>query len=212
MARLTCGTSYGLSIFFAFTFCNAFIVALLSIHRYKAIRHPLDHSDIKPRHLFACWVLGIIWLIPNMFTFQYKNALCIREFDSFHLLGQIYKVGMLMCGMILPIFVIAVTHMLTIRALVRRTKSAGQEFKSSHEANKAMNKNKRSVTKRLTALVLIAIISWVPFGLFYVIDMVKQKSNDPCEEHKLVFTYKCCLLYTSPSPRDGLLSRMPSSA
>ena len=23
---------------------------------------------------------------------------------------------------------------------------------------------------------------------------------------------KCCLLYTSPSPRDGLLSRMPSSA
>ena len=24
--------------------------------------------------------------------------------------------------------------------------------------------------------------------------------------------YKICLLYTSPSPRDGLLSRMPSSA
>ena len=25
-------------------------------------------------------------------------------------------------------------------------------------------------------------------------------------------TYSDCLLYTSPSPRDGLLSRMPSSA
>ena len=25
-------------------------------------------------------------------------------------------------------------------------------------------------------------------------------------------TFKFCLLYTSPSPRDGLLSRMPSSA
>src|SRR5665647_2269982 len=24
--------------------------------------------------------------------------------------------------------------------------------------------------------------------------------------------FNCCLLYTSPSPRDGLLSRMPSSA
>ena len=24
--------------------------------------------------------------------------------------------------------------------------------------------------------------------------------------------FHCCLLYTSPSPRDGLLSRMPSSA
>ena len=26
------------------------------------------------------------------------------------------------------------------------------------------------------------------------------------------FDFKGCLLYTSPSPRDGLLSRMPSSA
>ena len=31
-------------------------------------------------------------------------------------------------------------------------------------------------------------------------------SNPTIEE------YECCLLYTSPSPRDGLLSRMPSSA
>ena len=32
---------------------------------------------------------------------------------------------------------------------------------------------------------------------------------------KIIFgiaTYYGCLLYTSPSPRDGLLSRMPSSA
>ena len=29
---------------------------------------------------------------------------------------------------------------------------------------------------------------------------------------KPVVSYSCCLLYTSPSPRDGLLSRMPSSA
>ena len=29
---------------------------------------------------------------------------------------------------------------------------------------------------------------------------------------KIINTIKTCLLYTSPSPRDGLLSRMPSSA
>ena len=29
---------------------------------------------------------------------------------------------------------------------------------------------------------------------------------------RLAETDWCCLLYTSPSPRDGLLSRMPSSA
>ena len=40
--------------------------------------------------------------------------------------------------------------------------------------------------------------------------------NDGAEEHALVFAKLndgyTCLLYTSPSPRDGLLSRMPSSA
>ena len=30
--------------------------------------------------------------------------------------------------------------------------------------------------------------------------------------HQPFFSYPSCLLYTSPSPRDGLLSRMPSSA
>ena len=29
---------------------------------------------------------------------------------------------------------------------------------------------------------------------------------------KILDEFKGCLLYTSPSPRDGLLSRMPSSA
>ena len=32
------------------------------------------------------------------------------------------------------------------------------------------------------------------------------------EIKKTAKAYKDCLLYTSPSPRDGLLSRMPSSA
>ena len=40
-------------------------------------------------------------------------------------------------------------------------------------------------------------------------------SGGLAEEHNLfvsVLYAGCCLLYTSPSPRDGLLSRMPSSA
>ena len=38
----------------------------------------------------------------------------------------------------------------------------------------------------------------------------KQDQQAPKEEPKA--EDKPCLLYTSPSPRDGLLSRMPSSA
>ena len=36
-------------------------------------------------------------------------------------------------------------------------------------------------------------------------DETQQHSSETIEEED-------CLLYTSPSPRDGLLSRMPSSA
>ena len=36
--------------------------------------------------------------------------------------------------------------------------------------------------------------------------------NEPMVVEKIQACYDCCLLYTSPSPRDGLLSRMPSSA
>ena len=32
------------------------------------------------------------------------------------------------------------------------------------------------------------------------------------EASELMDIFKCCLLYTSPSPRDATLSRMPSSA
>ena len=43
---------------------------------------------------------------------------------------------------------------------------------------------------------------------FHELAMVMQSIN-LSDQLKMV---KSCLLYTSPSPRDGLLSRMPSSA
>ena len=53
-----------------------------------------------------------------------------------------------------------------------------------------------------------------------VIKLVKNKYKDeePIQkllsliENDFVRVNNFCLLYTSPSPRDGLLSRMPSSA
>ena len=42
---------------------------------------------------------------------------------------------------------------------------------------------------------------------FNIIDLVKDQISD-----QMMGQIGGCLLYTSPSPRDGLLSRMPSSA
>ena len=43
-------------------------------------------------------------------------------------------------------------------------------------------------------------------------DAVKCGINEVDDADKVLVLYGDCLLYTSPSPRDGLLSRMPSSA
>ena len=40
----------------------------------------------------------------------------------------------------------------------------------------------------------------------------ERAENNPWPQWPRVFRVDYCLLYTSPSPRDGLLSRMPSSA
>ena len=42
--------------------------------------------------------------------------------------------------------------------------------------------------------------------------MNPQGEMRPPYDKKYPIVHECCLLYTSPSPRDGLLSRMPSSA
>ena len=46
---------------------------------------------------------------------------------------------------------------------------------------------------------------------FLTVDYVNTNTSTGPEGAQAA-THKVCLLYTSPSPRDGLLSRMPSSA
>ena len=48
--------------------------------------------------------------------------------------------------------------------------------------------------------------------VFAVDDTCSHSDASLSEGDVTDFKIECCLLYTSPSPRDGLLSRMPSSA
>ena len=49
----------------------------------------------------------------------------------------------------------------------------------------------------------------VMYGVLDLVKKCKEKGIKPIIGNEM---YVICLLYTSPSPRDGLLSRMPSSA
>ena len=68
--------------------------------------------------------------------------------------------------------------------------------------------------KRLMPLTRDRAKPAVPFGGIYrLVDFALSNVVNSGYLKIVVLTqYKSCLLYTSPSPRDGLLSRMPSSA
>ena len=56
---------------------------------------------------------------------------------------------------------------------------------------------------------------WVATSNYITIE-IATKPRPQCDLstffHKRIHVCLCCLLYTSPSPRDATLSRMPSSA
>ena len=64
---------------------------------------------------------------------------------------------------------------------------------------------------------LVTVSRFLSSGGFAQVYLVEADVPVPIPGHEhrdttLVLKHMCCLLYTSPSPRDGLLSRMPSSA
>ena len=66
-----------------------------------------------------------------------------------------------------------------------------------------------TITHREPMLSLANAMNKEELNAFYVRLKKSLKSQNALE---LIGEPKFCLLYTSPSPRDGLLSRMPSSA
>src|SRR5665647_3873339 len=78
------------------------------------------------------------------------------------------------------------------------------------------NTNFESIDITVDAQKIISCIKRVAgrYGVKTIIDIVRGSKNEKILRLGLdkITTYNVCLLYTSPSPRDGLLSRMPSSA
>ena len=74
-------------------------------------------------------------------------------------------------------------------------------------------KKKTSLAAKIM-LILIALYLLVPFVATFIYSLFTEwtgilPTGFTLRNYQELFS---CLLYTSPSPRDGLLSRMPSSA
>ena len=72
--------------------------------------------------------------------------------------------------------------------------------------NKIINGDSLKVLKKLEDESVDLVCTDPPYGYSFM-----NRDWDKAVP-ALEIWQECCLLYTSPSPRDGLLSRMPSSA
>ena len=89
-------------------------------------------------------------------------------------------------------------------------------------ANKSLNIGEEVAVQMpmKTVASLIIIVALGTMGYFQIIErlnvadtriQIMEKDLEENTEFRIKWP-RGCLLYTSPSPRDGLLSRMPSSA
>ena len=78
-----------------------------------------------------------------------------------------------------------------------------------------MNQNIKNILENITSLPGIYKFEDKHSNIIYIgkaLNLKKRVTSYFSKSAMSVKTSKFCLLYTSPSPRDGLLSRMPSSA
>ena len=93
------------------------------------------------------------------------------------------------------------------KILIEPNKVLRQVSQPVNEVNKEIQKLLDDMLETMysaNGIGLAAIQIGIPKNLIVIDLLTKEKKKDPM--------YFICLLYTSPSPRDGLLSRMPSSA
>ena len=81
------------------------------------------------------------------------------------------------------------------------------------ETETNMPKERKCFSMKKIAPILLAMVLALTLCLVGFAD-AESYDDDPLEETAASTSEEAldCLLYTSPSPRDGLLSRMPSSA
>ena len=120
------------------------------------------------------------------------------------------------CGYVTAVVIFLVTLILGIVFIVLA--AVGQENTSSDESNCDCTDFTPSMGYGLGASLLLEVGMLVM--LFVFVCVISLTKTDHIEKLFYVFSFftailiilNGCLLYTSPSPRDATLSRMPSSA
>src|SRR5665647_674488 len=160
-------------------------------------------NDLKPDYILATFDLKG----PTFRHKEYKEYKATRVKAPDELYAQIGRVKEVVLAMNIPIYE---------KEGFEADDVIGTMIKQSEENLEYKGVENIIVTGDLDTLQLIssktkvyALRKGMSDTVLYDEEAVKERYGLGAEQ---MIDYKGCLLYTSPSPRDGLLSRMPSSA
>jgi len=142
---------------------SAYSVALLSIQRYRVTVTPFNvRISSKPTWretvatICGVWIVAALFALPSAVS-KYQCAEVRREDASYYHRVVIFE---LLASCVLPLYVIAYTHITTARHLVESCRAISEGTENSHL------KTRRNTAKIVVGLTVVFLISSVPYHVF----------------------------------------------
>ncbi|XP_066933647.1 QRFP-like peptide receptor [Clytia hemisphaerica] len=171
---IICGFTDGLTGFFVAAFVNVWIILHMSIIRYRIIKNPmantLNNKRKSMRLFIGFWISSCLVFIPNTLTMENTQTygFCLRTHRFTKEFTGIYRSVLSISGLVIPIFIMTVVYVLVFCQFYYQARDKfDPDFVSQVKVN-----HRNRVVRFLGVLVLIFICSWLPFGVYFILNTI----------------------------------------
>jgi len=206
-----CGFTDGLSGFFLAAFVNVWSILHMSVVRYQIIKHPMMANmriATKRRSRLAFilfWVFSALLIVPNLLTFENTRVygFCVRTHRYTREFTGVYRSLLSLAGLVVPIIIIVVVYILIFRQFFHKgsnnaREEGGNQGASQGGANRFVSqvkrKNRNRVVRFLGVLALTFVCSWVPFGVYFILNTVGYFATGTASEYRKTRIMKWTML------------------
>ena len=166
-ARL-CIITEGLSLFWIANGASLLTLCGISFNRFLAVAYPtrqnlrMDRKSVVAFNIFT-WIIATACMIPGIISWSYKSQFktCMNDFRVLN--GFVYRIVLLLIGTVLP----STFLILSFLAIVYKVRAIVpiEDARMNSRRYDRMQK----AEKMLGILILIYVISWLPFSLYWTL-------------------------------------------
>jgi hypothetical protein len=194
-------------------------ITIIAIYRYRGIvagRNPNPHRAVKcSRVVILClWVFSFLLLVvPLLFSMEYADIqgkhYCFPRFEKW-LYFAIYQMELFVLTYMLPIAIILFTY-IKIRARLRESIRLRHQIRRQSGLQKgkknSFNEKNFKALRILTPVVLVFVISMLPYNVYRVVDILIDTSGI---KYMLIFFKMCVLAFVCNSSANPVIYALMS--